>query len=88
MKSALDVLKDFVEWNKKYPSGRAYHYSEMGCITAQLDKIAAEANAAIAKCEADFKRVEEIKDHLSHILEGSDFEMAQELIQMLTGDKQ
>ena len=48
----LAAVEKFVEWNVKYPSTTIYGHSAIVRIAAELDKIAEQAKAAIAKCEA------------------------------------
>ena len=47
----LAALEKFVAWNVKYPSSTIYGHSAIIRIAAELDKIAEEARAAIAKAQ-------------------------------------
>lgn len=45
----LAALEKFVAWNKRYPSSRIFSESAIRKIAKELDEIAAESEAAIAK---------------------------------------
>jgi tRNA(Ser,Leu) C12 N-acetylase TAN1 len=48
----VETLKDFLEWNKKYPSSQIYSHYKIIQIAAELDSIAEKAKQVIEKVEA------------------------------------
>lgn len=47
----LSVMKDFTEWNKKYPSSRIYSEHFVRIIGLELDAIASAAEKVVASVE-------------------------------------
>lgn len=49
LKDCNSILREFVEWNKKYPPNRIYHHSQADRMIAELQAVMLMAENALNK---------------------------------------